>query len=119
MGLLLLRSVIGSTIILQAVFLWGDASTTVQLLSAVAFACGGLLLLGFRTHLAGGVIALAIAALALSPASLPERNLLGQALPATLAESMALATVLLGPGAYSVDARVFGRREIIIPPRSR
>jgi hypothetical protein len=29
--------------------------------------------------------------------------------------------VLLGPGAFSLDARLFGRREIIIPegPRSR
>ena len=28
---------------------------------------------------------------------------------------MSTAIVLLGPGAYSVDARLFGRREIIIP----
>jgi hypothetical protein len=28
---------------------------------------------------------------------------------------MSLALVLLGPGAFSLDARLFGRREIIIP----
>ena len=28
---------------------------------------------------------------------------------------VALSLVLLGPGAISIDARVFGRREIIIP----
>jgi uncharacterized membrane protein YphA (DoxX/SURF4 family) len=28
------------------------------------------------------------------------------------------ALVLLGPGAFSIDARLFGRREIIIPKRS-
>jgi uncharacterized membrane protein YphA (DoxX/SURF4 family) len=32
---------------------------------------------------------------------------------------MALVVVLVGPGAFSVDARVFGRREIIIPDAPR
>jgi hypothetical protein len=32
---------------------------------------------------------------------------------------MALVAVLVGPGAYSLDARVFGRREIIIPDAPR
>jgi hypothetical protein len=32
---------------------------------------------------------------------------------------MALAVALIGPGAYSLDARLFGRREIIIPRASR
>jgi uncharacterized membrane protein YphA (DoxX/SURF4 family) len=30
-----------------------------------------------------------------------------------------IAITLLGPGAFSLDARLFGRREIIIPGRSR
>jgi hypothetical protein len=29
---------------------------------------------------------------------------------------MVLTVAGLGPGAFSVDARLFGRREIIIPP---
>jgi uncharacterized membrane protein YphA (DoxX/SURF4 family) len=32
---------------------------------------------------------------------------------------VALALALLGPGALSIDARLFGRREIIIPHVSR
>jgi uncharacterized membrane protein YphA (DoxX/SURF4 family) len=32
---------------------------------------------------------------------------------------LSIAITLLGPGAFSVDARLFGRREIIIPGRSR
>jgi hypothetical protein len=32
---------------------------------------------------------------------------------------MTAALVLTGPGAFSLDARLFGRREIIIPPPPR
>ena len=30
--------------------------------------------------------------------------------------TLAVAIVFLGPGAFSVDARIFGRRQIRIPP---
>lgn len=30
---------------------------------------------------------------------------------------IALALAMIGPGAYSLDSRLFGRREIVIPPR--
>ena len=33
--------------------------------------------------------------------------------------AVAVAISLLGPGAFSIDARLFGPREIIIPPDSR
>jgi uncharacterized membrane protein YphA (DoxX/SURF4 family) len=33
--------------------------------------------------------------------------------------AVSMALTLLGPGAFSVDARLFGRREIIIPERGR
>jgi hypothetical protein len=32
---------------------------------------------------------------------------------------MGLTIALLGPGAYSVDARLFGRREIVVPRARR
>jgi len=31
-------------------------------------------------------------------------------------EAVLICLMLQGPGAYSLDARMFGRREIIIPP---
>jgi hypothetical protein len=39
-------------------------------------------------------------------------------LATTLATSIAVAILCLGPGAFSIDARLFGRREIIIPDAS-
>jgi hypothetical protein len=33
--------------------------------------------------------------------------------------AVAIGLLLIGPGAYSIDARIFGRQEIQIPPRSR
>jgi uncharacterized membrane protein YphA (DoxX/SURF4 family) len=43
----------------------------------------------------------------------------GDALAALNMAAMSLALVLLGPGAISLDARLFGRREIIIPESRR
>ena len=36
-----------------------------------------------------------------------------------LSMPVAAALALLGPGAYSIDARVFGRRVIVLPPDDR
>jgi hypothetical protein len=49
---------------------------------------------------------------------LPEstRTLFDAGLPVILAGTILVSIVLPGPGAFSVDARLFGRREIIIPP---
>jgi hypothetical protein len=33
--------------------------------------------------------------------------------------AIAVSLILLGPGAYSIDSFIFGRREIIIPPVNR
>jgi uncharacterized membrane protein YphA (DoxX/SURF4 family) len=35
-----------------------------------------------------------------------------------LAIAIALALALIGPGGYSVDGRLFGRREIVVGPRA-
>jgi uncharacterized membrane protein YphA (DoxX/SURF4 family) len=35
--------------------------------------------------------------------------------PSVLSGAVALALALLGPGAFSVDSRLFGRRQIVIP----
>jgi uncharacterized membrane protein YphA (DoxX/SURF4 family) len=47
--------------------------------------------------------------------SLPAANQFETKMMTILIGVVALAVVLLGPGALSIDARLFGRREIIIP----
>jgi hypothetical protein len=39
-------------------------------------------------------------------------------LPAVCVMAVSTAIALLGPGAFSLDARLFGQREIIIPDRA-
>ena len=76
---------------------------------------GASVLIGFLTPL--GVLAGLLAvgfALSWSPLRAPVfLNEILASLPAVIAVA---AVFLLGPGALSVDARLFGRREISIPP---
>lgn len=46
-------------------------------------------------------------------------EILAARLPVVFVIVVSSAVVCLGPGAYSIDARLFGRREIIIPPLIR
>lgn len=96
----------------------GNSPGIVRIIGVVALVSGFLLILGLRTRFVGFVIGLEIAALWRLPLSLPIENLFHPSLTALLAETISTATVLLGPGAFSLDARLFGRREITIPPRS-
>ena len=80
---------------------------------------GASLLIGFLTPVAGALVGLGGAGIALSwfPALTP--NLLDSRLAAIFVVIMAAAIVFLGPGAFSLDSYLFGRREIVIPPASR
>ncbi len=71
---------------------------------------GACLLAGFLTTVFGAVLA---AAIALSFLGTPPHGI-GGMFPAMTVIVVAAAVALLGPGAYSVDARLFGMREIVI-----
>jgi uncharacterized membrane protein YphA (DoxX/SURF4 family) len=81
----------------------------VVILQLVAAAAAALLLVGFWTPVAGGLMAVAELCLAFPHGSDPSIHILLGALAAALA--------MLGPGAWSVDARLFGRKRIQIPQR--
>jgi uncharacterized membrane protein YphA (DoxX/SURF4 family) len=79
-------------------------------------AAGGIaLLIGLITPVAGGLVALATLGIAASWLPTPNPNLFSSPLPAVMVTVVGTAVAILGPGALSVDCRLFGRREIIIP----
>ena len=119
-GLVLLRSVIGFTAAWQGVLCLAtkDAEATVRIVGGLAVLTGILLIAGFRTRLASFLIALGIAFISLHIFSLPTWELRDRLLPTVFAETMSTAVVFLGPGAFSIDAYLYGRKEIIIPYRS-
>ena len=78
-------------------------------LQLVAAGAAALLLVGFWTPAAGMLMAITETCLAFSHSSDPWIHILLGALGASLA--------MLGPGAWSVDARLFGRKRIRIPQR--
>jgi uncharacterized membrane protein YphA (DoxX/SURF4 family) len=80
--------------------------------------CGALLLIGFLTPVASVLITIVTLANAFSwlPMAV-EHPFVGKAASFELIV-MSIAIALLGPGVFSLDARLFGRHEIVIPPAS-
>ena len=85
----------------------------------LAVASGASLLIGSLTPVAGALVGLGSAGIALSWFPAPVPNLLDSRQAAIFVVIMAAAIVFLGPGAFSLDSYLFGRREIVIPPASR
>jgi uncharacterized membrane protein YphA (DoxX/SURF4 family) len=84
-------------------------------LAALTFAGGAFLLVGLMTPFMAVLVAAGGSAAALSWIPLPGQAL-SDSYPAILnLIVLSIAIALLGPGAFSVDARMFGRREIRIP----
>ena len=76
---------------------------------------GALFLIGYLTPFAGVLAALLGVGRALSWFPAPTPDLFENKLTVVLASVIAAALVCLGPGAFSLDCRLFGRREIVIP----
>lgn len=117
-GLLLLRTAVGLTAVAQGgVYLSSrdDSSLWAWAAGLLALATGSSMLVGFLTPFACILLGLGSTAMAFSSSTAYTDNLLHGGLFLLFVVGMAAATALLGPGAYSLDARLFGRREIIIP----
>ena len=106
-GLSLLRA--ATAIPLVCAGLLTLASPSPVFLEMVAAGAAILLLIGLWTPIAGTLIAVAELALAvLHPA---------ESWMSIHFAAMAAALAMLGPGRYSLDARLFGRKQIQIPQR--
>jgi len=95
-----------------------EATPTGIVNDVIAVVIGGALMFGFLTPFAGTAAALFSFMTAL--AWLPS----GAAVPfdgpvSFLHAIVSCAIALLGPGAFSVDSYLFGRREIVIPSEPR
>jgi uncharacterized membrane protein YphA (DoxX/SURF4 family) len=118
----LLRAAIGVIALAQGVFyLTGSPGSAANawISGLLAITSGASLLLGFLTPLGSAIVAVGGAGTMLAWFPAPVPNLIELRLSAILVTIVACAIVLLGPGALSVDARLFGRREIIIPRPSQ
>jgi uncharacterized membrane protein YphA (DoxX/SURF4 family) len=115
-GLLLLRLTLGLPLIY-----WGTADVAAAHVTAIpqlAAAIAGIFLVsGLFTPVAGAIIVLAQAWMAFSPAFAND----GERSMRLFLAAAAASVAMLGPGAWSVDARRFGRKvfEIGEPRRPR
>jgi uncharacterized membrane protein YphA (DoxX/SURF4 family) len=109
-GLLFLRAIVATPLFQHgAAGLLTSPPPALVILHLIAAGAAALLLLGFWTPVAGVLMAIAELCLAFSHSTDPRMHIVLGTLGASLA--------MLGPGAWSIDARLFGRKRIQIPQR--
>jgi putative oxidoreductase len=107
-GLLIQRITTGALLLYcTAVVLAKTPQPVVVASAAIAAAAGALLLVGLWTPLAGTLIAIVETWAAFTHSANPVLSVMLAMLGASLA--------MIGPGAWSVDARLFGRKHIQTP----
>ena len=107
-ALSLLRCIVATTTLIESSAC--RSMGTIQLVQGIAAFAALCLLPGFLTPYAAAVCCLLDLTLLLTAHAPGAYELVTSALTA-------IAASVLGPGAYSVDARLFGRKLIEVPPR--
>ena len=119
-GLLLLRVATGVTLIAHASFIvqMQDLRTIAVAMGLLALLSGLALLAGFLTPIVSIVAFSIIAGTELSWLPAFKGGVIAGNYLSLDVAVMSAAIFMLGPGAFSIDALMFGRRRIIIPPAS-
>jgi uncharacterized membrane protein YphA (DoxX/SURF4 family) len=118
-GLLILRAAVGTITTVQGIlYLSGSNERTpfTILIGLILAASGVSLVIGLLTPVASLLVGLCTLGIALSWFPASAMALISPRLMAFGVIITAVAIALLGPGAFSVDGYLFGRREIVIPP---
>lgn len=111
-GLILMRLVVGVVLVDSALSTMLNTHPTAMAIVSVLMAAAGILLIvGLCTPIVGTIVALSeICGLLTSPV---------QKLVYLLVATFGAALAMLGPGLWSVDARIFGWKRIEPTPRKR
>jgi uncharacterized membrane protein YphA (DoxX/SURF4 family) len=121
-GLLLLRIAVGLTAIAEGVLYLAEPSAPSQgkwLLGLILTVSGAALSIGILTPFVGSLLGICLFGIALAwlpalPWGVHDSRFLGFGMVIVTA-----SIILLGPGAFSLDGHLFGRREIVIPSSPR
>jgi hypothetical protein len=117
-ALVLLRVALGTTGIAEGFScLVQGANIESQGFGMILATSGAFVLAGLFTSYMATVVAIAIACRDLSPLSIAPSTLIQGTHTSGILFVLGLAVALLGPGQFSLDFRLFGRREIMIPRR--
>ena len=110
MGLLLMRLVIGCVLVVRASLrLWGDPPPNITITAVILLVAGFLLMLGLWTPIVGTSVAvIEVWKILTQPGDRWLWLLLG---------TVSVALAMLGPGRWSIDARLFGWKRVEAPPR--
>jgi putative oxidoreductase len=109
-GLLLLRVAVGVTTLVNSILpLLGDHSSSAAWMLALVGVGASLVLIGLWTPVGGALLVLAQLWITVGDTGINVSRV--------LATTIAVSLIMLGPGAWSVDARLYGRKRIAIPGR--
>jgi uncharacterized membrane protein YphA (DoxX/SURF4 family) len=115
----LLRVAVGLAAAAEGILYLSGPSNPFWVLGLLLIISGAAMAMGFMTPVAGMLVGLCFLGIALAWFPAPAAALRDARVEAVGMIIAAAALAMLGPGGFSLDGRLFGRREIVIPPASR